>query len=225
MAGVEEGRTAYANVRKVVSVLVSSGVAEVLLFLTAVALGFLIPLTAVQLLWLNIVTNGFQPIGLALEPGERGQMTRPPRRPDEGIFDRLMVSQLLLSGVVMAALVFVPFTLMLQAGASEFAARNVALLLMVLLQNFHALNARAETASTFALSFARSGVLLLATLGAQFVHLAATHLPLTQRVPGLEPVSLTQWLHLLLLVSLIVVAMEVFKWFWRRGGRARTVST
>nr|WP_281416427.1 cation-translocating P-type ATPase C-terminal domain-containing protein [Deinococcus aestuarii] len=179
-------------------------------------------MTAVQLLWLNIVTNGFQPIGLALEPGERGQMTRPPRRPDEGIFDRLMVSQLLLSGVVMAALVFVPFTLMLQAGASEFAARNVALLLMVLLQNFHALNARSETASTFALPFSRSRVLLLAIVGAQLVHLAATHIPLMQRVLGLEPVPFTQWLQLLLLASLIVVAMEAFKWAWRRGERART---
>ncbi|WP_102124627.1 cation-translocating P-type ATPase [Deinococcus planocerae] len=221
VAGVEEGRTAYANVRKVVYFLVSSGVAEVLLFLTAVALGFPIPLTAVQILWLNIVTNGFQHIGLSLEPGERGQMTRPPRRPGEGIFDRLMVSQLLLSGMVMAALVFVTFTLTLQAGASEFAARNVALLLMVLLQNFHALNARSETESTFRLPFARSRVLLLAIVGAQLVHLAATQIPLMQRVLGLEPVPFAQWLPLLLLAALVVVAMEIFKWFWRRGERGR----
>lgn len=224
VAGVEEGRTAYANVRKVVYFLVSTGVAEVLLFLLAVGLGYPLPLLAVQILWLNIVTNGFQHIGLSLEPAERGLMSRPPRRPGEGIFDPLMVRQLLLSGVVMAALVFTTFALLLRAGASEFAARNVALLLMVLLQNFHALNARSETGSTFALPFSRSRVLLLAILGAQLLHVGAMQIPLMQRVLGLEPVPLAQWLQLLLLAALIVVAMEGFKWVWRRGERARTAA-
>ncbi len=65
----------------------STGAAEVLLFLLAVALGFPLPLIAVQILWLNLVTNGIQHIALSFEAGEKGLMRRPPRRPEEGIFN------------------------------------------------------------------------------------------------------------------------------------------
>ena len=72
VAGVEEGRIAYANVRKVVFLLISSGAAEILLFVLAVATGLPLPLLPAQLLWLNLVTNGIQDVALAFEPGEGG---------------------------------------------------------------------------------------------------------------------------------------------------------
>ena len=92
VAGVEEGRAAYANIRKVIYLLISTGAAEVVLFLLAVVSGLPVPLTAIQLLWLNLVTNGGQDVALAFEKREPGLLDRPPRRPDEPIFDRLMIS-------------------------------------------------------------------------------------------------------------------------------------
>src|SRR5690606_14824687 len=74
VAGVEEGRIAYDNVRKVIYLLVSTGAAEVLLVTLALGAGLPLPLLPVQLLWLNLVTNGIQDVALAFEPGERGTL-------------------------------------------------------------------------------------------------------------------------------------------------------
>ncbi len=81
VAGVEEGRIAYANVRKVIFLLVSTGAAELVLFLLALFTGQPLPLLAVQLLWLNLVTNGIQDVALAFEPAEGDELERPPRPP------------------------------------------------------------------------------------------------------------------------------------------------
>jgi magnesium-transporting ATPase (P-type) len=106
VAGVEEGRFAYDNVRKVIYLLVSTGAAEVLMFLAAILAGLPIPLLAVQLLWLNLVTNGIQDVALAFEGGEPGAMKRRPRRPDEKIFDSQMIRQTLVSGLTISVLAF-----------------------------------------------------------------------------------------------------------------------
>jgi magnesium-transporting ATPase (P-type) len=106
VAGVEEGRFAYDNVRKVIYLLISTGAAEVLMFIAAVVAGLPIPLLAVQLLWLNLVTNGIQDVALAFEGGEPGAMKRKPRRPEEKIFDSQMIGQTLVSGLAIGALAF-----------------------------------------------------------------------------------------------------------------------
>ncbi|TIX68918.1 MAG: HAD family hydrolase, partial [Mesorhizobium sp.] len=85
------GRVAYANIRKVVFMLVSTGAAEVVLFLLAMPMGLPMPLLAVQLLWLNLVTNGIQDVALAAEAAEGDELRYAPRRPNEPILDRLMI--------------------------------------------------------------------------------------------------------------------------------------
>jgi potassium/sodium efflux P-type ATPase len=106
VAGVEEGRFAYDNVRKVIYLLISTGAAEVLMFIAAILAGLPIPLLAVQLLWLNLVTNGIQDVALAFEGGEPGAMKRKPRHPAETIFDSRMIGQTLVSGFTIGALAF-----------------------------------------------------------------------------------------------------------------------
>lgn len=91
VAGVEEGRFAYDNVRKVTYLLIATGAAEVLLFTLSLLAGLPLPMLAVHILWLNLVTNGIQDVALAFEGGEPGAMQRPPRRPSEGIFNGLMI--------------------------------------------------------------------------------------------------------------------------------------
>ncbi len=102
VAGIREGRVAYANIRKVVFMLISTGAAEVGLFLLAMLAGLPMPLTAVQLLWLNLVTNGIQDVALAFEGPEGDELTRPPRRPAEPIFDSVMLQRIIHSTAVMA---------------------------------------------------------------------------------------------------------------------------
>ncbi len=135
VAGVEEGRVAYDNIRKVVLLLLSTGAAEVVVVALGVIAGTPLPLLPVQLLWLNLVTNGIQDVALALEPNEGDVMRRRPRKSGEPIINRLMVRNTLSSAVLMGVIGFGVFLWMLRAGWSESGARNGLLLLMVLFEN------------------------------------------------------------------------------------------
>jgi magnesium-transporting ATPase (P-type) len=171
-----------------------------------------LPLLPVQLLWLNLVTNGIQDIGLAFEAGERGAIQRPPRKPTEGIFSRLMIEQTLVSGTTMALVAFVNFYLLLEVvGLSEFDARDRLLLLMVLLENYHVFNCRSEYVSAFRIPLRRNWMLVLGVLGAQGIHIMAMHIPLAQKVLQIAPISLNEWLVPLLMASSVLVVMEIFK--------------
>lgn len=153
IAGIEEGRIAYNNVRKVVHLLISTGAGEIVLFLMSLLFGLPIPLTAIQLLWLNLVTNGIQDVALAFEPGEGDELTKPPRNPDEPIFNRVMIERVLLSAIVIGLVAFLSFYYLLSTGMSVDAARNGTLLLMVLFENIHVMNSRSETKSVLQQSY------------------------------------------------------------------------
>jgi len=211
-AGVEEGRFAYDNIRKVTYLLIATGAAEVTLFTLSLLAGLPLPLVAVQLLWLNLVTNGIQDVALAFEGGEPGTMRRPPRPPGEGIFNRLMIQQTVTAGLTMGVLVMVNWVVLLEMGFTESEARNRGLLLMVLLQNFHVFNARSEHESAFKVPLARNRVLVVGVLLAQGIHLLAMHVPFMQRVLEVAPVSAWEWAVPFVMASIIIVAMELFKW-------------
>jgi magnesium-transporting ATPase (P-type) len=173
VAGIEEGRVAYDNIRKVTYLLLSLGAAELLMVLLSVILGHPIPLLPVQLLWLNLVTDGIQSVALAFEPGEGDSLRHQPRPPNESIFNRLMLERLLVTVVVVGGGGFLVYHLSLQAGWKTEDARNLLLLVMVLFENFHIGNCRSETKSAFALSPLRSPILFYGTIIAFLVHVLA----------------------------------------------------
>ncbi len=211
-AGVEEGRFAYNNIRKVTYLLISTGFAEVVLFVLVLFSGMPLPLLPVQLLWLNLVTNGIQDVALAFEGGEPGATKRPPRKPTEGIFNRLMIRQTLVSGIAMAVVTFINFYLLLNfLGLSEFEARDCLLLLMVLLENYHVFNCRSEYVSAFRVPLRRNWMLIGGVLGAQGIHILAMHVSLGQEVLRIAPISLSEWLVPLAMASSVLVVMEIFK--------------
>ncbi|MDO5674570.1 MAG: HAD-IC family P-type ATPase [bacterium] len=212
VAGVEEGRFAYDNVRKVAYLLISVGAAEVLMFMTAVIMGMPIPLLAVQLLWLNLVTNGIQDVALAFEDGEPGAMQRKPRRPEESIFNAQMIRQTVVSGFTIGAIAFVLwYWLVSVQGMEEGVARNIVLLFMVLSQNVHVFNCRSESVSAFKIPLRRNLILLGGVVAAQAIHIGSMYLPFMQNILGIGPVGLNQWAMLLALALVILVVMEVFK--------------
>ncbi len=210
--GVEEGRIAYANVRKVIFLLISTGAAELVLFVLAMVTGLPLPLLAVQLLWLNLVTNGIQDVALAFEPGEGHELERPPRPPREPIFNRLMLERVILSALVIGVVAFGVFQWLLDHGYTLDQARNATLLLMVLFENVHVFNCRSESRSAFRHNPLRNKLLLLGTLTAQGVHIGAMYTPWLGDVLGASPVSLGQWLTLLLFALSVLVVMEAHKW-------------
>ncbi|MEB3250959.1 MAG: HAD-IC family P-type ATPase [Cyanobacteriota bacterium] len=214
IAGVEEGRIAYDNVRKVIYLLVSTGAAEILLIGLAVGTGLPLPLLPVQLLWLNLVTNGIQDVALAFEPGEGDALNRRPRSPHEPIFNQLMVERTVLAAAVMGGVGFTTYYWLLNTGHSEFSARNILLLLMVLFENIHISNCRSESKSVFQLSPFRSPILLTGTLTAFGLHAVIMYWPVGNRLLSTEPVQGTIWGMLITLSLTLLVAMEIHK-FWR----------
>lgn len=215
-AGVEEGRYTFDNLRKIIYMLLSTGIAEVLTIALAIITNISLPFLAVQLLWLNLVTNGIQEIALAFEKGDKTVMQKPPRKPGESIFNKLMNSEIIVSGVFIAGLVFgVWYYLIYKLGYTEKHARTVVMMLMVLLQNFHVLNCRSETKSLFRLPIKDNYVLLGGILLAQLVSIAASYIPLLSNVLQLEPINFNEWILLLPASLSIIVVMELFKWMWR----------
>lgn len=216
VAGIEEGRIAYANVRKVIYLLISSGVAEVLLFVLATAFGLPAPLWPVQLLWLNLVTNGIQDVALAFEPAEGGELKRPPRPPREPIFNRLMLERTAVSALLMSIVAFVTYRTLLSHGWPLVQAQSSVLLLLVLFENIQAGNSRSETASLFKQGPLRNRLLLFGTLTAQALHIAALYTPGLRDVLHVQPVSLSHWLVLLSLALSLFAVSELHKLVLRR---------
>ena len=223
VAGVQEGRFAYDNVRKVIALLISCGVAEILLFTVSLFVGLPLPLTAVQLLWLNLVTNGPQDVALAFEAGEPDAMTRKPRKPAEGIFDSIMVQQTIVSGLVMGLVAFAAWSWWLNAGVEEGQARNLLLLLMVFLENVHVFNCRSERRSAFKIPLRNNRILMFGVFAAQGIHILSMYVPFTQHALKVAPVSLEEWGGLLLLASIILIAMEIFKMVKRQIANSRNL--
>lgn len=211
VAGVEEGRIAYANVRKVIFLLISTGAAELVLFTLALLANLPLPLLAVQLLWLNLVTNGIQDVALAFEPGEGDELSHKPRPPKEPIFNRLMIERVVLSALVMGFVAFLVFQWLLNIGASIDEARNGTLLLMVLFENIHVFNSRSETLSAFRHNPMQNPLLLFGTVAAQLIHIGAMYTPWLNNVLHIQPVSVDLWLHLAGYGMTVLVVMEAHK--------------
>jgi Ca2+-transporting ATPase len=219
IAGIEEGRVAYANVRKVIYLLISTGVAEVFLFVLSILAGYPIPLTAVQLLWLNLVTNGIQDVALAFEPKEGDELTRPPRDPQEPVFDRLMIERVVISALVMGGVSFYEYHRLIGSGMDHATIQNHLLLLMVLFENIMIGNARSETKYGLTISPFRNPFLLIGTAAAQGIHIAAMHFEPLSSVLGTKPVAFRDWLEYLGVAVSLFVAIELHKVYrrWLKG--------
>ncbi len=212
VAGVEEGRFAYDNVRKVIYLLISTGAAEVILFIATIMAGLPLPLLAVQLLWLNLVTNGIQDVALAFEGGEPGAMKRRPRKTDEKIFNPLMIQQTIASGLTMGLIAFGLWVFLIRfQGVAEVHARDMVLLLMVFMQNIHTFNCRSEKTSAFRVPISRNRILIFGVIIAQGIHILSMHIPFMQKILRIEPITLGQWAEILILALPLLIVMELFK--------------
>ena len=207
VAGVEQGRIVYNNIRKVIGLLTATGFSAILLFYLSVAFGLPMPLTAVQLLWLNLVANGMQDVALAFEPKEGDELNRPPRDPSEPIFERHVIEHILVAGTVMGVLAFTVFSTAMAQGLSHASAQNVTLLMMVLFGNVHALSSRSEKRSLFTMRYTANKFLAIATPAALVIHLIAMYIPGLNSVIGLEPVPISVF-AMLVGVALVFLAVE-----------------
>ncbi len=215
VAGIEEGRIAYDNIRKVIYLLISTGAGELVLIFLAVLFGLPIPLLPVQLLWLNLVTNGIQDVALAFEPGEDGVLHRSPRSTNEKIFNKLMIERTIVAALVIGVLSFASFWFLLNNGYSEFEARNLTLLLVVLFENVQIGNSRSEVNSAFSMSPLKSPYLLIGTVVAFLIHMISMVWTPMQKVLSVKPVTLYEFLSMLAIAIVLLVSIEIHKISWK----------
>lgn len=138
-------------------------------------------------------------------------MQKPPRPPGEPLFDKLMIRRVLLSALVVGSIGFGCFIYAMALGQDELSARNSTLLLMVLFENIQVLNSRSETRSVFTQSLFSNPLLIVATLMAQGLHIAAMHWPPMQRILSISPATISHWVSLLGAALVILLVIELDK--------------
>ena len=216
-AAVEEGRIIFDNIRKFVFYLFSCNVAEVLVLLGASVAGLPMPLLPLQILWLNMVTDTFPALALALEPGEANVMNRPPRDPAEALLSKDFVSSVLFYAALITVATLIAFALYLDGSAKR--AQTAAFMTLALAQLFHLSNARSDEplvggARALANPYA-IGALVLSIL----LQLAANYFGPLARILGVEPLGVRDWLLVGALASVPAAVGEAIK-LWRRRAAA-----
>ena len=212
VSGIEEGRNAYSNIRKVVYLLLSCGLSEVLFFALAIFLGLPVPLIAVQLLWLNIVTDGLQDIALSFEREEKEIMSEKPRSPKESIFNKLMFQEVMVAGLVMGLSVFFIWIYLVNVRDMELSlARGYVMMLMVFMQNLHALNCRSEKISTFKLPISRNWFILFSVVSSIVLQIFVMQNSFTSGLLGTQSLPIIDILFVFVCSIPILIVMEIFK--------------
>jgi Ca2+-transporting ATPase len=212
-AAVEEGRVIFDNIRKFVFYLFSCNLAEVLVLLVAGVLGLPSPLLPLQVLWLNIVTDTFPALALALEPADRGVMARPPRDPQQALLSRRFLSGVGFYALLITASTLAAYLLALDGG--EERARTVAFMTLSLAQVFHLGNARSHEAVLNPVRALANPVALAAVALSVSLQIAAVSFGPLAGVLRLAPLGAGDWALAAGLAALAPVTGQAIK-VWRR---------
>ncbi|MBN1425643.1 cation-translocating P-type ATPase [Candidatus Fermentibacteria bacterium] len=217
VSAVEEGRGIYDNIRKFIHYLLSCNCGEMLVMLVSTFAGTPVPLLPIQILWVNLVTDGLPALALGVDPMDPHVMRRPPRPPKEPLINRRTLALILFQGTVICLCSLGVFLFVLKGGGSIREARTMALAVLAGTQLFHSLNCRSQTESLFTLGIFTNRSLVFAFLGSFVLQFAVITLPGVRDVFKTQPLTMTQWGLVVALSSLPLWAGEVRKLLQRRG--------
>lgn len=215
VAAVEEGRGMFGNIKKYLMYLLSSNIGEICLMAAATLLGIPLPLSAVQILTVNLVTDGLPALALAVDPPEHDLMQRPPRVAHGSIFSRRVIALMLTGGFWSMAVNLGLFLWALNVGHSLPRAMTMTFISLVLIQFFKAFSFRSDHLSVFRRPFANIW-LNLAVACELILLVLIVHIPLFQTLFGTVSLSMRDWLIVTLLACSVVPVLEGAKWGLRR---------
>jgi Ca2+-transporting ATPase len=195
VAAVEEGRVIFDNIRKFVFYLFSCNLAEVLVLLSASLAGLPLPLLPLQILWLNLVTDTFPALALAVEPGDEDVMRRPPRDPASAMLSRAFLGQVTLYAVLITAATLTAFIWALRAEVPH--ATTVAFMTLALAQTFHLGNARSHHAVLSWATATSNAAALGAVAVSAALQLLAIYVPPVALALSVSPLDAAEWLVVL----------------------------
>lgn len=212
VAAVEEGRGIYDNIRKFIRYLLSCNAGEVLVMFLAVLAGMPLPLVPIQILWMNLVTDGLPAMALGVDPADRDIMLRKPRDPGESIFSNGMGWSILGSGLAISL-----GTLLVFAGEYYWGSGNVdlsrtmAFNTLVFSQLFFVFNCRSEHHSLLEVGLFTNPHLVLAVMLSTFLQMAVNYIPFLQTVFHTVGLNLSQWGIVLLVAATPMLASIIYK--------------
>ena len=216
VAAVEEGRGIYSNIKKYLMFLLSSNIGEIGLMGGAMLLGLPLPLTAVQILYVNLATDGLPALALALDPPEADLMRRKPGNPRTGIFTRPVVTLMMVGGVWSMLVNLSLFAWALNSGRSVAEAMTMTFVSLVLIQFFKAYNFRSDRLSVLNRPFANTW--LNWAISWEFVLLlVVVYVPSLHKPFGTFSLSVVDWAIVVGLALTISPVLEAAKWMERRG--------
>ncbi len=213
VAAVEEGRKIYDNIKKFIRYLLSCNAGEILVIFLASLIGLPLPLLAVQILWMNLMTDGLPALALGVDPADKNIMLRKPRDPKEKPLDKTMILNVILVGLVMMAGVLWLFEKSLPQGINY--ARSVAFTGLVMFQLFNVFNSRSGDGSIFNIGMPSKWVLLAiaSSIGLQAL---VIYTPFFQGLFGTVAIKLFDLLILVGVAASVLLAVELQKVIQRR---------
>ena len=210
--GIKEGRVAYANIRKIILFLISCGLAEVVFFCLSIALDLPVPLIAIQLLWLNVVTDGIQDFALSFEKAEEGILKEKPRKPKESIFNKELLQEIIMSGLIIGGVIFIAWFLMIKKYNMDIAkSRGYIMALMVFIQNIHVFNCRSEHKSAFAIPIKNNRLIFVGVLISVALQIIVMEIPTLSSILHTVSVPTLHLIYLFLIALSILFIIEIYK--------------
>ncbi len=211
---VEEGRKIYDNMRRFIKYAVTTNSAEVCIIFIAPLIGLPIPFIPIQILWINLLTDGLPGLALVAEPGEKNAMSRPPRKPDEGLFSRGLGWHVVFMGALMAALTLGSQAWCIAHGYENW--RSITFTVLCFSQLAHVVAIRSDTESIFKQGLF-SNLPLFAAVGVTFaLQLATLYVPFLNQIFETAPLSGKELGFVAMIASVVLVAVEIEKWFRRK---------
>ncbi|MBC7254970.1 MAG: HAD-IC family P-type ATPase, partial [Chloroflexi bacterium] len=220
VAAVEQGRVIYSNIRKFVYFLLSCNIAEILIIFVAILANLSSPLTAIQLLWLNLITDGAPALALGVEKGDPDIMDRPPRPPKEPVINRPMWAGIVVQSIVDAAVVLAVYIIGLQRfGYLEAIPHTMAFATLSLVELLRVFPVRSERRPIFEIGLFSNRSMLYAVGVSFLLLLLVVYIPFLQPIFGTAPLGWAQWKVMLPLLVVPPVVAELIKWVIRRVTR------
>lgn len=214
VSAIEEGRSIYKTIKKVILYLFSTSIGEVFTIAGALFLGYPLPLLAGQIIWLNFVTDGFLDVSLAMEPKEDGLLRRNFERPKKYLIDKLMIQRMFVMALPMMAGALFLFKGYFEENIVK--AWTVSLTALAAFQWFNAWNCRHESKSIFQINPFSNKFLVGATVLVVFLQLFAIYNPLMQKILRTTPLNLRDWMLIVPIAFSIVIIEEARKFLYRK---------
>ena len=218
VAAIREGRGIFDNIRKTLVYLLSGNMAELTVMLVASLAGLPLPLAPVQLLWINVVTDGVPALALVLDPPDEDVLQRPPRHPDEAMLGRAQWQFIIITGLLQATVTLSMFLWALKA-RDLAEARNLAFSVLVFGELFRAFSARSTTRLFWEVGVFTNVRLLVVILFSVLLQIALHHIPLAQATLDIGPLSAADCALTMAVAVVPVALIELSKVVRRRNAR------